>query len=325
MEFMEVRVQTGADGIDLLCNCLQEQGVTGFVVEDPADFAAFLAGTQTHWDYVEEGLMSLLQRPPAVTFYLADNPQGRAQLERVRRALDRLRSGDAEGLYGELTVTVGQVDEQDWESNWKQYFHTFDVGERLTVKPSWEPAEPRAGRVTLEIDPGSSFGTGTHHTTRLCLLLLEALPLAGERVLDMGCGSGILGIAAALLGAAQVTAVDIDENALRVAADNFDKNHIGRDRLRLFGGDVTGDAALEAEIGGGYDLVLANIVADVILGMRRHLHGFLRPGGLLIASGILAERAQEVAQGLEQAGLETLERRELEGWAALLCRRPAAD
>lgn len=321
MIFQEVTIQTTQEGIDLLSDRLAELGVGGFVVRDPEEFRRFLQGTQTHWDYVEEELMSLLEGEPALTFYLADNDQGSGQLAEAKALLERLKS-EGGGRYGSLTLSVGRVAEEDWANNWKQYFRTFDVGERLTIKPSWEQAQPREGRIVLEIDPASSFGTGTHHTTQLCLLQLERLPLQGARVLDMGCGSGILGIAALLLGADHVTAVDIDQNAVRVAGENAAQNRISQDRFTLLCGDVTGNAALAQRVGGGYDLVLANIVADVIIGMRQELCGFLKPGGHLVVSGILVERCDEVAARLSEVGLLELHRQHQEGWAAILLQRP---
>jgi ribosomal protein L11 methyltransferase len=213
---------------------------------------------------------------------------------------------------------MNTVAEEDWADNWKQYFKPLMVGDRLLIKPSWEEVADAGGRVTLEIDPASSFGTGAHHTTQLCLTELERLQTVDAKVLDMGCGSGILGIAAALLGADRVTMVDIDENAVKTAGENARKNGIDASKLLLLSGDVTGDAALEKQIGGGYDIVLANIVADVILGMRRKLAAALRPGGSLVVSGILEERADEVAGGLEQCGLTILRRASQGGWSALV-------
>ena len=320
MTFYEITIQTTPEGIELLSDRLQELGIGGFVVRDPEDFRQFLQGAQTHWDYVEEELMGLLEQQPSLTFYVADNEQGASQLEQTSALLEQLRTQQGD-RYGSLQLQVGSVAEEDWENNWKQYFRTFDIGERLTIKPSWERAEQREGRIILEIDPASSFGTGTHHTTQLCLLQLEQMPVQGARVLDMGCGSGILGIAALLLGADHVTAVDIDENAVRVAGENAAQNSIPEARFTLLCGDVTGNTALADRVGGDYDLVLANIVADVLIGMRHELHGFLKPGGQIVVSGILTSRADEVAEHLERAGLRELRRQDQQDWVAIVLER----
>ena len=185
------------------------------VVSDPRDFEDFLNKTQTYWDYVDESLMELRDAAPHLTFYLPQNAQGEQQLAGIRQALAGLHGRDAAGEFGSLEMTCGSVQEEDWANNWKQYFKPFRVGRHFYVKPSWETIDDDEGRIVLHIDPASSFGTGTHHTTQLCLKQLEKVPVEGASVLDMGCGSGILGIAAALLGAKRVTAVDIDDTGKR--------------------------------------------------------------------------------------------------------------
>ncbi|MBQ2697073.1 MAG: 50S ribosomal protein L11 methyltransferase [Clostridia bacterium] len=323
MDFWQLTIETTSEGIPLLSDLLERLGVTGFVVNDPADFEEFLEGTQTYWDYVDESLMDLREQTPSLTFYLACNEQGEGQIRAVEEALAQLSAREGDRL-GRLSLAKSVVREEDWANNWKQYFRPFPVGEKLYIKPSWEELTAEAeGRTVLEIDPASSFGTGSHHTTQLCLKELETLPLAGTRVLDMGCGSGILGIAAALLGAGQVTAVDIDQNAVFTTGENVEKNNIDPAAFTLLCGDVNRQPTLAEKIGDGYDVVLANIVADVILAMRQRLHDFLRPGGTLIASGIIGERAAEVREGLVATGL-ILERESVqEDWVALRLRRPA--
>lgn len=315
MEFRELTIEANYAGLEVLTGMLSAAGVTGCTVCDPRDFEEFLAGTQTHWDYVEEDLMVLKDAAPSVTFYIPEGEQGDTLLSLVRQKLEVLR---AEGIWGPLTLKMNKVAEEDWADNWKQYFKPLMVGDRLLIKPSWEEAPDAGGRVILEIDPASSFGTGAHYTTQLCLTELERLKTVGATVLDMGCGSGILGIAAILLGAQRVTMVDIDENAVKTAGENARKNGISPDKMLLLSGDVTGDAALAKQIGGGYDIILANIVADVILGMRRELAAALRPGGTLVVSGILEERADEVQKGLEECNLTACRRASNGGWTAMV-------
>ncbi len=322
MRFAEIDIVTTSQGVEVLTGLLEELGVSGLVVSDPADFEDFLNKTQTHWDYVDESLMQLRDAVPHITFYLPENGQGERQLADIKAAISRLRANDQTGLLGPLTLTRGSVAEEDWANNWKQYFKPLRVGKRLYIKPSWEQLDDDEGRIVLHIDPASSFGTGTHHTTQLCLIQLEQIPLLGARVLDMGGGSGILGIAAALLGAKEVTAVDIDENSVKTTGENAQKNSIDPHCFTLLCGDVTGNAALAARVGEGYDVVLANIVADVIIGMRTELCRFLRPGGILIASGIIGERADEVAAALTDCGLVIEVRGEQEDWVVLRCSKP---
>ena len=195
----------------------------------------------------------------------------------------------------------------------------MEIGERLLVIPQWEQAES-GGRVPLILDPGLTFGTGSHATTRLCLTALEKLAGPGQRVLDLGCGSGILSIAALKLGADAALAVDIDDKCLDVAYENAAMNGIGRDRYTVLAGDILTDEALKAQIGGGYDIVLANIVSDVIIALAPAVRPLLKEGGAFLCSGIIDDRAEEVAGKLRQAGLTIEETHSADGWFSYLCR-----
>ena len=268
------------------------------------------------WDYIDQDLLGMAQGDTTVTVYLPDNAQGAEQLVALRAMLAQIHARDDAQLFGTLELTLKNVREEDWANNWKQYFKPFTVGERLLIKPSWELCENPWNRAVLEIDPASSFGTGQHHTTRLCLELLEQLMRPGDRVLDLGCGSGILSIGALLLGASGATAVDIEENAAATATENARKNHIDPTLYRVFCGNVLEDETLCREIGDGYDLICANIVADVLIAMKQLFRQFLRPEGTLIVSGIIMERRDEVLDQLKKAGFALLEVREKEGWAA---------
>ena len=265
---------------------------------------------------IDQDLLGMAQGDTTVTVYLPDNAQGAEQLVALRAMLAQIHARDDAQLFGTLELTLKNVREEDWANNWKQYFKPFTVGERLLIKPSWEMCENPWNRAVLEIDPASSFGTGQHHTTRLCLELLEQLMHPGDRVLDLGCGSGILSIGALLLGASGATAVDIEENAAATATENARKNHIDPTLYRVFCGNVLEDETLCREIGDGYDLICANIVADVLIAMKQLFRQFLRPEGSLIMSGIIMERRDEVLDQLKKAGFALLEVREKEGWAA---------
>ena len=218
-----------------------------------------------------------------------------------------------------MTLTVKEVQDADWENNWKQYYQPIAIGERLLVVPEWLETEA-ADRVPLVLDPGLAFGTGSHATTRMCLKQLDKRVHGGERVLDLGCGSGILSIAALCLGAQEAFACDIDEKAADVAYENAARNGIGTERYTVLAGDILTDAKLQAAIGGGYDLVMANIVADVIIGLAPSVRQFLKPGGLFLCSGIIDTRADEVADALRHAGWTIEDTRSGEGWYSYTCR-----
>lgn len=228
-----------------------------------------------------------------------------------------MKSNDKNNIFGRLELELLQVKEEDWANNWKQYFKPLKVGKKLLVKPSWEECSNTDGRVILDIDPASSFGTGQHNTTKLCLELLEESLNSGDRVLDLGCGSGILSIGAMLLGASEVTAVDIEQNAVETAIENAAKNNITKDKYMVYCGDVISNKELCEKIGGGYDLITANIVADVLISMKDIFHQKLKNNGILIISGIITERKDEVVNAVVHAGFEVIDTAEGEGWAAV--------
>ena len=205
------------------------------------------------------------------------------------------------------------MDDSDWENNWREYYKPIEVGEKLVVVPEWEPI-PADGRVPLRLDPGLIFGTGSHPTTRMCLAALQDYVNHDTRVLDLGCGSGILGIGALVLGAKSCLGCDIDPKAPDVVRANAALNGIGAERLTACAGDILSDASLRRRFGGGYQLVLSNIVSDVIIPLSRYVRSFLAPEGIWISSGIIEGRQDEVRAAIEQAGFTVLEHRCEEEW-----------
>ena len=322
MNWTQVDIYTATPAIDLLSVRLQDLGIRGCMVQDAEDFQEFLEQKDGKWDYLEDGLMDLASCETCVTVYLPEDAQGAETLAALRAMLAQMKSEDTEGQYGRLEAVCSGIREEDWANNWKQYFKPFPVGKKLYIKPSWEePTAAAEGRTILEIDPASSFGTGQHHTTRLCLELMEnEIVPDSTRLLDLGCGSGILSIAALRLGAVSAKAVDIDDKCLTVAYENAALNGIGKDRYTVLVGDVLSNGALRETLGGGYDVVVANIVADVIIGLAPMVRQFLKPGGLFLCSGIIDTRAGEVADALRQNGWEIETTRSGEGWYSYACR-----
>ena len=317
MKWLELKLDTSPAGLEAATQLLEEQGITGLVIDDEGDFRDFLEHNHQYWDYVDEELMQEKQGLCRITFYLSDDPEGYHRLAQVRMVLSQLKAAHPE--YAPLLLTMNNLEDADWENNWKQFYKPMEIGERLIVVPEGEQANTQ-GRIPLILNPGLTFGTGRHATTRLCLTALEETIHGGERVLDLGCGSGILSIAALRLGAVSAKAVDIDDKCLTVAYENAALNGIGKDRYTVLVGDVLSNGALRETLGGGYDVVVANIVADVIIGLAPMVRQFLKPGGLFLCSGIIDTRAEEVADALRQNGWEIETTQSGEGWYSYACR-----
>ena len=317
MKWLELHIDTVHAGLETVETLLSSLGIDGVVIDDETEFQDFLENNHQYWDYVDEDLEKQMQGKSRVTFYLEAGEEGFAKMGEVRMALEELKRQRSD--CGTLLMTLENLEEADWENNWKQYYKPMEIGERLLVIPQWETADTK-GRVPLILDPGLTFGTGSHATTRLCLTALERRIHGGEKVLDLGCGSGILSIAALKLGADTALAVDIDDKCLDVAYENAAMNGIGRDRYTVLAGDILTDEALKARIGGGYDIVLANIVADVIIALAPAVRPLLKAGGYFLCSGIIDDRAEEVAGKLRSAGLTIQETYSADGWFSYLCR-----
>ncbi|MDE5885625.1 MAG: 50S ribosomal protein L11 methyltransferase [Oscillospiraceae bacterium] len=319
MNWIEVKIMTETPALEILCAMLTDLGVKGFVTQDKESFQEFLENKQGQWDYIDHDLMGLADCQTSVTFYLPDDAQGAEQMLAVKNLLKQLKIAENSEFFGSLELFTNSVKEDDWANNWKQYFKPLPVGKNLLIKPSWEEIpEEQNQRIILEIDPASSFGTGQHHTTRLCLELLEEVIQKQDKILDLGCGSGILSIGGILLGAESATAVDIVENSVRTAVENAGKNHIPTEKYQAYCGDICQDSDLREKIGENYNLICANIVADVLIAMAGLFRGFLKQDGYLIVSGIISERADEVISVLEQNGFVKIKMQERDGWAAVL-------
>ena len=311
MKWLELHIDTARAGLEPVSELLREQGVEGLVIDDEADFKDFLENNHQYWDYVDDELLAEKHGKCRVTFYLEESESGFSTLAQVRIALSALKKQHPE--YAPLLLTMENVEDADWENNWKQFYKPMEIGERLLVIPEWEQAKPTE-RVKLILNPGLTFGTGSHATTRLCLQALEKHIRGGEKVLDLGCGSGILGIGALLLGCAHVTGCDIDPKAPEVAAANAALNGFYEDRFTVCAGDILADAGLRRRLGTGYDIVLANIVADVIIPLAALAPAFLAPGGTFVCSGIIDGREDEVAAALTRAGFTVTAHDTLEEW-----------
>lgn len=319
MKWKEITIYTTEEGTEIILARLDMLGITQVnIVQGDEEIDALLHSCEKYWDYADETAMG---KQPSVQAYVSDVPENAAVEQAVRNSIAELDSMRSEiGIdMGSLKIEVRSVDEEDWANNWKAYFKPMPVGEKLLVCPSWEKIPEGNTRAVLKIDPGMAFGTGTHHTTRMCLELLEKNIKNGDLVADLGCGSGILSIAASLMGAKGTYAIDIDPVAARVAAENAELNGIDMSGYFIRIGDILSDEKFRDDISGRrYDIVLANIVANVIIAFAPVIPQLMKPGGKLIASGIIADRLDEVLDALKANGLEAVEICSGEDWRAVL-------
>ncbi|MCD8004625.1 MAG: 50S ribosomal protein L11 methyltransferase [Oscillospiraceae bacterium] len=310
MTWLEITINTTGADLETLAARLAANGADELVIEDEADFRRFLEENRQYWDYVDDGLLRRMEGAARIKFYVTDDAGGRAQLARYTA-----------GLEG-YEVLSAPLREEDWATSWQKYYKPLAVGRRLYIVPEWERGgEAPAGCVPVILNPGLSFGTGSHASTQLCLEELEDVVTPGDRALDLGCGSGILSIAALLLGCAGADAVDIDPEAVTAGEEHAALAGLGPGRLCPRCGDVLTDEALVDWLDSRepYQLILANIVADVILPLAPLARRRLAPGGYFLCSGVIEPRRDEVCAGLEAAGFSVLKRRERSGWCALLC------
>ena len=305
MRYIEVSIDTPEQEIDVRCEQLAALGAEGFVIENEADFQNFLENNRQYWDYIDAELEQSYKGVSRIKCYLTDDEAGEAVLARIKAA------------YPEA-VSAYTAD-KDWENSWRDCYEQIEIGEKLVVVPEWMDA-PDNGRIALRLDPGIAFGTGSHPTTKLCLAALESYAAPGVRALDLGCGSGILGIGALLLGAESNTGCDVDPMAPEAAMANAALNGIGEDKMRVYAGDILKDASLRRTLGGGYQLVLANIVADVIIALAAYARSFMAQDGVFICSGIIDDRADEVRAALERNGFTVVAHTSEEEWHCYVCR-----
>lgn len=309
MNWTEVTIKTTTEAVEAISNILMEERCGGVMIEDPKDFL-FQKKNELDWDYVEEEVFNKSgQDGVLIKTYI---PEERNVLELIETVKARIALLPSFGLdIGEGSVSLSNVNESDWANEWKKYYKPTKVGKKIVVKPSWEDYEKQEGDLIIELDPGMAFGTGTHETTSMCIRELENYVDETKTVFDIGCGSGILAIAAAQLGAKEVVAGDLDEVAVKVSKENCEINHVS-DKV------VVKHGSLFEVVDSKADVIVANIIADIIKILAKDVSKFLKEDGVFISSGIILAKIDEVCEALEENGFEIVKVERLGEWSAIV-------
>ena len=321
MKWNKYSIQTTTDAVDMISSALNDIGIEGIEIEDNVQLTKEEAKSM-FVDFIPD-------LPPddgraKVNFYIDSEEDDGSMLEKVKAELEDLRMFID---IGEGTITESETEDKDWINNWKKYFSSFTIGDIL-IKPTWEEVKPEdADKFMIEIDPGISFGTGKHETTQLCIKqLIKYIEGAKEAptVLDVGCGSGILSIVALKLGAKEVVGTDLDADCMISTRDNMQVNHLDEKLGTFYVGNLIDDTELQKKVGTEkYDIVVANILADVIIPMAPVIPDRLKEGGYFITSGIIDFKENEVKEAIEAAGLKVIEINHQGEWVNITAQKQA--
>lgn len=320
MKWTQYTLKTTTKATDMISYTLGEIGVEGIEIEDHVPLTED-EKRQMFVDILPDSVPD--DGLATIRFYRDSEENPEEFLQKVTVALDDLRSFMD---IGDGIITVSETADKDWMNNWKEFFHTFRVSDRLVIKPTWEASvnldDYKLEDIVINIDPGTAFGTGSHETTRLCILALERYVKEGMNILDVGCGSGILSIAATKYGAEHALGIDIDEYALPSTLENRDINGVRPEQFEAICGNLLDDKELQDSVGDEtYDIAVANILANVIIPLSSEVGRHIKPGGLFISSGIINTAAEEVRQAIEANGFDIIETNTLGDWYCFVARK----
>ncbi|MDE5802851.1 MAG: 50S ribosomal protein L11 methyltransferase [Lachnospiraceae bacterium] len=329
MKWLQLRIKTITDAEDIIISSLYDIGLEGAQIEDHVPLSAW----EKEQMFVD--IMPEMQEDDGIaylSFFVEENEDGSLQVNGETADRETLLANVEEVLsdirlfaeIGEGTVTVGETDDIDWINNWKQYFHQFYIDDILVI-PSWEEAEPAAEqKMVLHIDPGTAFGTGMHETTQLCIRQLKKYVTEDTVLLDVGTGSGILSILALKFGAKKAVGTDLDPCAVEAVRQNCESNGIDKEKFHMLTGNIITEKAVQDEVGYGcYDIVVANILADVLVPLTPVIVNQMKAGGIYITSGIIDDKEEVVVEAVKKAGLEVLEINYQGEWVSVTARKPA--
>ena len=312
MKWTEVLIKVDPQAVEAVTDILYGLGAQGVAIDEPVDVQK-LREDELYWDYIDEKLLENDTEETKIMAYFSEEETNLP--EKIAVIREKIRNLTEFGLsIGSGTVELSNVNQEDWESAWKQYFKPVHVTDRIVVKPEWEEYSPQEGEIVIEIDPGMAFGTGTHETTSMCINQIEKNLKSGDTVIDIGSGSGILSMAAVLLGAEKATGVDLDPVAVRVALENVELNNL-QDKIEILHGNLT-DVIREKA-----DIVVANIMADIILILLEDVRAFIKDDGLFISSGIIQEKRAAVEARLLEKNFSIVEVETKGEWCAITAQK----
>lgn len=325
MEWTKASIETTSTfGVEIVSAMLQQCGIFSIEIIDELDRVRFFKESTRNWDYADDALMHASSDKAHIIFYVTKDEDGEALLNDVERTLAQV----SDAQLGSLAIRKENANDETWLNEWKKHFNPIHIG-RIVIVPEWIEYQAASSEVVFRIDPGAAFGTGQHQTTQLCIDAIQQHIQPGNSMFDIGCGSGILSIIALLLGANFVSAIDIDPaGAIASTKRNAELNKIDLSKLSIFAGDVITDSdireATKHPSGAGYDIVAANIVADVIIPLAPIVHHFIKPNGLFIASGIIDDRLEDVLQAFENSNFTVIHTTNLEGWNSIVGKHEGA-
>ena len=310
MKWVEVRINTTTEAEEIVCSIMYDLGVTGLAIEDPNDILAFQQ-TEENWDFIDPDLINQDYEGVTIKAYFPESEDITDKLDMVRDRIERIPLRETGKSLGQ--VTVSEVYEKDWSETWKKYYKPVRIGKRIVIKPTWEEYEKEDEDIVIELDPGMAFGTGTHETTILCIEALEKYMNEGALVYDLGCGSGILSVVAARLGARKVIGIDIDELCVKVSKENISINGV-EDLVEVRKGNLLDSVNEKA------DIIVSNIIAEVIINMVPDLKAYINDDGIFIASGIITEKLSSVMDALRNNGFNIVEEKIINDWAVVIAK-----
>lgn len=306
-----INISTTTEGSAVISDILMDMGSLGISIEDPNDIQMYHSAKGS-WDYVDEKELLFDHNDVKVTAYFDENVSINAKIDELEREFSRLKKENFLD-FGSLIISKDKIEDEDWANNWKKYFHTQKVSDKIVIKPSWEEYTPSDEELIVDLDPGMAFGTGSHETTRMCIQMMEKYIKDGDNLADIGSGSGVLAMVGALLGAGKVIAIDNDEMAVEVSKENIEKNGLS-DKIEVKSGDMA--KSVDEEL----DVIVANIIAEVIIILSRDVKRILKKNGYFISSGIIDEKSEEVLEEIKKNGFEIIEKKQEGLWVCIVAK-----